>query len=722
MIARIGGPFLRAMKITRLLALSVCLAALPSLPAQDDYNTFVTKLSKALEYKDEKGIDKAIKEAAHHALLHYEMLVRDAEYGSGGDSVRETMRLMQESWKRLWNTETLERVQRFIGLNGGSTLQQVDKAVENLNKLYTMRDQATANKDRAGLATLKGNAFDLANQIERLGHAYRAAETWALAADILYRMTEPSIDERRDGVFALERFMEQRKEWDWTKDTAYLQNQNLLKYRKDELERDLADQKKREEAGYKPDAKGADALVMPNAVEEIQPLEFKPLKEPQQDLFWRGGPTPALWIGFVVRDHGPEQLAWFRGANLFLMWEGGNKYGITTNGTEADPAKADLTPVQAAGKLRQPSTFFLDPDHKRQYAMWFYLPGESEPMMGLNHNLAPREKTDTDARSATIYYLSAASWTAKIGGETVTFYDDNSNGKLFEEDPMEYGLKDRALGNPEGDGIPVPAFDSMRIGKGPLQPLSRFVQIGAKWYHMRPHEEGAKVGIRELNPEFFKTGTVAFKWSGPPAAKPESVLLRGRGEYATACYNIVSSKPIAVPAGEYDLAFGRIQSGKGAQVMSATIAQGEFPRQTVEPGGTLAVEFGAPFRLEFVRGGSGDQIEIDSLRFRVLGKSGELYARLNNAPLNLEVLCNKTPSAKGAKTIAEFIAMPNTEILNELAKANSGLGIEVGFFPVVKGAEKEHTRLLMDLPIKGGVVGLQDRKHKLFGKIEPVWK
>ena len=176
MIARIGGPFLRAMKITRLLALSVCLAALPSLPAQDDYNTFVTKLSKALEYKDEKGIDKAIKEAAHHALLHYEMLVRDAEYGSGGDSVRETMRLMQESWKRLWNTETLERVQRFIGLNGGSTLQQVDKAVENLNKLYTMRDQATANKDRAGLATLKGNAFDLANRFRELSVTVVAIE------------------------------------------------------------------------------------------------------------------------------------------------------------------------------------------------------------------------------------------------------------------------------------------------------------------------------------------------------------------------------------------------------------------------------------------------------------------------------------------------------------------------------------------------------------------
>ncbi len=50
------------------------------------------------------------------------------------------------------------------------------------------------------------------------------------------------------------------------------------------------------------------------------------------------------------------------------------------------------------------------------------------------------------------------------------------------------------------------------------------------------------------------------------------------------------------------------------------------------------------------------------------------------------------------------------------------LGSEVGYFPVAKGARDYSTVLKVVPPFPDGHVGLRQKKHKLFGKLEASFK
>jgi hypothetical protein len=699
------------------------------LPAQD-YNDWLTKFNGALASDDVKVLDRAMKEAPHHLLGHFEQLVRERLFTRQSDEeLKQRITKVKGHFQRVFETETLDHFERWLSRADSKTIELYDKNRDNLNKLYGIKATAIAERNRRQMETAKSQATEIAGRFSEYGMPLKASEAWAMVAEIVRNLPEVTIDERKDAVFAIEQFDSCRKEWAWTKDVHYLHNVNWMKAEKDRIQRDLKEAEKRKAAGYTEDAKGADALVMPNVAEVTTQLEFKPLAALQDDLFVKGGPTPALWMAAAVTDNGPSKMHWFTRKEVFLVWEGGQKYGVTLNGGEPDLKKNRWEPVQAGNKLK-PSLFHLGPDGKSlPYAMWFYLPGDSEPVMGLSQNLAPLEKTADQARSATIFYKSAASWVATIAGEQVTFYDDNANGKLFEEDAYAYNLKDRTQGDPTGEGIAVPAYDSMRIGKGGLMPFSAFVPIAGKWYHVRTKDDGLSVGVRPLNPEFFKTGTLQVKWTAPPTCKLESLVVRGRGQYAAASFNLVGAggKPVEVPAGEYEIAFGRVgDGGKGPTAVHGCLFKGNSRTLTVEAGKPATLSLGAPFLLEWQRDGSETEAKIDSLRMRIVGQAGEVYARINGATPAPEVLVGKSKDGKGAKVAGQFVAMQDSETLNKLNSKKLSekieLRLDVGFFPIVKGEKEPTTVLTVPLAGKDLLIALVQRQHKLFGKLDPVWK
>jgi hypothetical protein len=471
-----------------------------------------------------------------------------------------------------------------------------------------------------------------------------------------------------------------------------------------------AQARKRAEAGYKADVKGAEALVLPSAAEAVVALQFAVPTEPHASPFARAGTIPALWLGTQIQKTGPTQMGWFKACDLYMVREGSAKFGVTLDGAETDLTKNRWQRIEPSAKYKA-SRFWLDADHQREYAMWFYTAGEDETLFGINHNLAPQPEL------ATVYYRSAASWTGTINGVEVVLHDDNCNGKLFEEDPYAYGLVDRALGNPEQEER-VAAFDSMQVGGAPPQPWSSFAKIGEQWFHLRGKGD-LSIGARPLNPEFFKTGSLRLEWQGDRKLRPEVLVVRGLEEpFSGAAYDIAAGKDVEVPVGSYEIAFGRIASGKGAQ-MEAQVFKGKMQPIKVEAGTATVVKLGAPFVLDFERGGSETEVVVDAMRIRVLGAGGELYARINGDTPAPEVLFSKTEGGRGAKAIGTFVAMTQ-EVLEKVTPRFPKLGIEVGFFPVVKGSQDE-TKLTAKLPGKG-FVGLRQKKHKLFGKLDPVFK
>jgi hypothetical protein len=696
-----------------LLCPAILLVLAGGLLAQNEkYNQFVSQLAKALEYDDGKTLDKALREASAEAVRHFDAITwtwRAAQ----DERNRKSMDFMKASWARVFpGSDTLDRLERYITSIDTSMQKTLVQADSSLHKVWGLYNEAQKEKTREAFVGARQGATDLARSFEQLGHNLQAAECWSLAQQISNNIPEKSLEDRREALFAAQQFIAQRQSWKFTEDTLYKQFVVWLKAEESIVREAEAQVQKRADAGYNPDVKGAEALVMPNAVETVVDLQFAPMDKLHPSTFARAGATPALWLATQVQKTGPTQMGWFKACDLYMVREGSSKYGVTLDGGEADLSKNRWQPVETSAKFRA-STFYIDADHKRQYTMWFYTAGEDETLFGMNHNLAPQPEF------ATVYYRSAASWSATINDTGVVFFDDNCNGKLFEDDPYAYGLVDRALGNPDNEER-VAAYDSMQIGSEPAVPWSSFAKIGDKWFHLRGKGDLA-IGARPLNPEFFKAGQIQLEWQGNRKLKPEVLIVRGLEEpFVTAAFDISSGKAVDVPVGSYEIAFGRIASGKGAQALEAHVFKGKMEPIKVAAGAATGVKMGAPFVIDFERGGGDEEVVIDAMRLRVLGAGGELYARINGDSPAPEVLYSKTDNGRGAKPIGTFVRMTQ-DVLEKVVPRFPKMGIEVGFFPVVKGSQEGETKLTAKLPGKG-FVGLRQKKHKLFGKLDPLFK
>ena len=164
-----------------------------------------------------------------------------------------------------------------------------------------------------------------------------------------------------------------------------------------------------------------------------------------------------------------------------------------------------------------------------------------------------------------------------------------------------------------------------------------------------------------------------------------------------------------------------------------SIFKGSSKTIQVEAGKETELALGGPFRYDFVRGGTEDEVVIDSLDIKIVGKAGELYGKVQGPFPEIEVIASRTPDGKRASVVGEFEPITSSDTLNAAAStANDylngrgdgyrGLGAEVAFFPVVKDSRDGTTVLRFKLPYKGALIGIRAKKSKLFGKIDPILK
>ena len=111
---------------------------------------------------------------------------------------------------------------------------------------------------------------------------------------------------------------------------------------------------------------------------------------------------------------------------------------------------------------------------------------------------------------------------------------------------------------------------------------------------------------------------------------------------------MAGGKPVAVPAGRYELAYGRIESGKAAQTKLAWIFKGDAPAIDVKKDQVVTLEMGAPYKLDF-------DVKSGAKALTVVGKS--------------EVIRDKTGAIVGRALYEGRVD------LRELAKTVAGLDV-----------------------------------------------
>ncbi|GDY02139.1 hypothetical protein LBMAG49_14680 [Planctomycetota bacterium] len=690
------------------------LALLPTFAAAQDAQVtkFVTELNQGIQLKDDKLVDKALKQHPQQALQYFQDL-RLAIFAGRGKDMQPTLDVLKVSWLRAFEqAKTLEKVEGWIESQDQKSYESFAKYRGNVLKAWAQFEEAQKLGGRKAIEDARDTFMTVARQMETTGHKIEAAEAWNYVAVCLSKIPDKTMQDRRDAVLALEQFVAFRQSWDWTKDSFFAQNQNFMKSEKARIELDEKAGDKRKAEGYGDSAKGIETLVMPKSVETTCDLVFESMAafDAELDYSQKGGPLPAFWWNLSFeKEAKSKQMTWFRRMELHLARSGANKFAVTTN-----PAEVKLSQEVEVGGKAKPTTFYLDAEKKVPYAMYFWTGSDKEHIGEAEVNLSPSDS------NTPVYYRSAASFKTTVAGEPMVFYDDNTNGRPMDSDPMDGKFPMHTLGVATRE---APLLDSMRIGKGPRVPFSEFVYVGGAWRFVHRISE-LKLGTRPLNPEYFKTGKVKFTWAGPKPTTPVQLVIRGMGDFAAACFDVASGKEVELPAGDWQVLWGRILQGKGSRAQMGTIYGADNKPFTVEAGKTFELKMGAPFSLAFERGGADTdpEVKIDSTRIGLRESSGCMISELQGMSLVLEVLAAKEKDGKGSKVIGKFMKFTDSELLNAISrnKAYADLGLMLACFPVPEGS-KDTMELKLKVPA-GFKVALAMKKHPLFGDLKSAYQ
>jgi hypothetical protein len=210
-------------------------------------------------------------------------------------------------------------------------------------------------------------------------------------------------------------------------------------------------------------------------------------------------------------------------------------------------------------------------------------------------------------------------------------------------------------------------------------------------------------------------------WNGPKPTAPVQLVVQGVGDYATALFDVAGGKEVELPAGEYQVVWGRMLIGKAPRVQTATIHRGNSKPFTVEAGKTFELKMGGPFELVWNRRGD-ETVSIDALKILLAESSGCVFTEWHGANLACEVLAAKDADGKGAKVVGKFVRFADPELVSKAASAHNQLGLLTASFPMPEGYKSGELKLQVKLPAAGMKLSLQIKKHPLFGDVKSAWQ
>jgi hypothetical protein len=349
--------------------------------------------------------------------------------------------------------------------------------------------------------------------------------------------------------------------------------------------------------------------------------------------------------------------------------------------------------VPVTGKSSLVETTLGQGSARRRWAFLATVGTERDTYQGVNpYNLAPSKE------QILLYVAPAASIVGTVAGTRIQVYDDNMDG-MYGSWPKGWAYTGLREGDSQYD------CDSIRIGDSARAiPWSQYVQVGADWYELKPNDSGSDVIVQKTS---LKTGTIKLDSKG---IEPDYLIVHGRDKVAGVFIDVAAggSKGVAVPAGTYELFSGRVSKGKGAQTAKAYIGgTAVTPPVRVDPGKIATLQIGEPFALDFKIEQTPQQVTVKGTSLLVTGRGRETYQRLWNCTLHPIVNLRKAGTTKGSEEGKMRTAQSNEE--------SRDLGFLALWYPIDETLPKKKEGEEVE-------VQLVEKKNKLFGTIESVWR
>lgn len=704
--------------------LLVLLFLLPQgLGAQRNYNLFVKQWNSAVQTRDKKKEARLLKTYPAEAISHFRLLC-DRYNISGANAAAEAMENMKDVWAQVFGTKTLQFIENMRSELDSDGLKLMRKLDIRRRQAWGLLEVAKKTKKPEDFKKARDEMMAVANALEELGEKLQAAECVLGYVTVLYESPKKNKADVQSMVEALDRYERLHKEWDWTKGKAFKRNQSWAKAIRAQVKKGQTPGKepqKKKGQGIKLDPHGENQKLgkfLKGSKWVKEDLYISKMKKLEEGISFHASAWPLAWRGIFLEGAAPEPMDGFKDGPVTIQRLGASKYVAVV---DRDNPKSKKVPLKIGPKPRSMYVPYIKDDEQTEYAFWFYIGGTQVEVGGVPLNLSPqwgREKT------ALIFYRSASILSCKIAGQEVKLYDENFNG-IVGEDPGSVIFGDYRLGGGLEKVQGHPSVDSMRIGGDKhLLPFSRYVKLGDNWYRLRVLRNNERLNYRPLDPATVPTGRIVLKWKGPSKAKPKHVIVREMGFFKGAAFDLVAGgrKGVEVPIGEYEIFYGRIYNGKAPRASYSVLLKGKSPSIKVEAGKTVTVQMGAPFHLEFEKKQEGRNIVMDSSTFWIRGNFGVKYTSLMPEVLEPELVSAKDQNGKGLRKLGSWRRLEGNE-MNSLRRKYSKIPIlHLAFVPINKDTKNGITPLIKVPLDKAPFIGIRQAKHKMFGKLLPVWK
>ena len=695
---------------------------------------FLKRFDSAFQTDDQKGMERAVGKYPGEAVEYFEQLANN--YNISGDSrLAPRMDKLKELFKKVHGSTILEKIEGYTS-EWGEEERKLHRACEGKYRQHfgALKAWQAGKKEED-----KQNAYKMLQEsmdgYKELGDLYRYSIALLSKFALLRDTQKESVElmEKQDAIIT--EFLKIRGEdLDFKRDKDYAAWDNWLKGFKRSLETakkggglpgDIAKRQKEQEKDAKPQQAEL-TKYLPGSKWTRVMMEISLMKEPTDSICAFGSSNPLDWNAMAIEGTAATQMKSFKDGEFYIHRTGANKWFGQTDkdGKMAKPAKLSIgnkpkaawVPYFKTGETTKPY----------DYGFFFWTGGSQQNLFGLNLNLAPQWG---QRKFALLFYRSAVVLHANIEGTKLELYDDNFNG-IVGEDPAKLIVGDPRFGTGLGEKTAMghPAFDSMRIGKSKyLQPFSRYIHIGDYWYKLNVLGNNENLNYRPMDPANIPTGLVKMDFKGPSKAKPDYLVIQGQGFLKGAYFDIAHApaKGIEVPAGQYVIYYGRILNGEGARAMNATMLMGDSKPIDVRAGELNKIKVGAPYTIEFESSQVGDDIIVDSSKFWVKGSAGERYGCIGSEVLEPELIWSTKNTGSKGKVLGSWRRMKSIEDFSTIRTKYKAYDLHIPYFCVADNADKTvDIKLTVKKPVKSGAffVAVRQRKHKLFKKLEHVWK
>jgi hypothetical protein len=623
-----------------LLGLAAPLWAQVPIEVPEDLQLFWKQYQPAHEADDEAAMDKAVRQHLDLAEQTLDLLLDDLSRKDVPE-LHDEVRALGRSMDRVQGQPiSMHRVRYVLNLSQPERVARRAAVIE-FNKAFAVFNDALTEKSEDGWTRSLEAFRKAADTLETVGDVQFAIDALRKMADLERLLNRPWESGQH-----LKRIVELGKQLDYEDVEVDSARTMLAEMKAKGIDPDAP---KPEGAGA-PAESGATGEAAPTggglgltsfkegSVEASFPLA---LDAPKKGLGSIQLPSffpldnYLLWLDSWMDNNGPSALdlgtptPFVPFDKPLMVSRDGAEFSIDADGD----GKADVTftPNTTPQRIEIPA-----PDGSGSYPLMVSVPGDKEAMFGLELNFSPQPI------GARLRVQIASSMDGKVLDETWKVMDSNLSGRFGD---VQDWWGDLVTTGVEANPIRFQQTDAVLIGKAKAAiPWSSVLPLGEDFYRATLTPDGKTLSLRQLD---LATGFVKLEIDTPVA--PTHVVLREVGRLEGAFLNVVPAKKggvVKVPAGTWQLAFGRIEKGAKTSMQQARIYTGQSAPIEVKAGETTTLSLGGPFKLSASTKLDGKATVVEGTSLRIFGRAQEEYAMLFDDSLQPDV---ETRTADGKK-------------------------------------------------------------------------